>query len=133
MILTFQKLVEVNLLPAVYGWVCYHPCESACNRTATDSQVSIHAIDPNIEFAAENDWISAIGSFYSEKPCTLYIEAMGSSVILQIKKPHLIYLYTNYPKFDRKFRVIIENKYSETQNRPLQNISSNAEERYKAF
>jgi CRP-like cAMP-binding protein len=35
--------------------------------------------------------------------------------------------------FDRNFRVIIENKFVELQNRVLQNISSTAEERYLAF
>ena len=40
----WQKLVEENPLPAVHGRVCYHPCESACNRTATDSPVSIHRL-----------------------------------------------------------------------------------------
>ncbi|MDB5263794.1 MAG: cyclic nucleotide-binding protein [Adhaeribacter sp.] len=87
----------------------------------------------NIQFAAENDWITNLGSFYSDKPSQLYIEAIEPSVILQIKKPDLLYLYINYHKFDRNFRIIIERKYIELQNRVLQNISSTAEERYKAF
>ncbi len=41
----WQKLVEENPLPAVHGRVCYHPCESACNRAFIDSSVSIHAIE----------------------------------------------------------------------------------------
>lgn len=41
----WQKLVEENPLPAVHGRVCYHPCESACNRADIDSSVSIHAIE----------------------------------------------------------------------------------------
>jgi len=35
--------------------------------------------------------------------------------------------------FNRNFRVMIENKFNELQNRVLQNISSTAEERYLAF
>lgn len=38
-------LVEDNPLPAVLGRVCYHPCETACNRQALDSAVSIHAVE----------------------------------------------------------------------------------------
>lgn len=87
----------------------------------------------NIQFASENEWISDIGSFHSDKPSRLYIEAIEPSVILQIDKPNLIYLFSNHPKFDRIFRVIIENKFVELQNRVLQNISSTAEERYMAF
>jgi CRP-like cAMP-binding protein len=87
----------------------------------------------NIQFASENEWITDNGSFHSEKPSRLYIEAIEPSVVLQIDKPNLIYLFHNHPKFDRIFRVIIENKYLELQNRVLQNISSTAEERYITF
>lgn len=87
----------------------------------------------NIQFAAENDWIADIGSFHSEKPSKLYIEAVEPSSILQIKKEDLLFLYVNVPKFDRNFRVIIENKFVELQNHVLQNISSTAEERYLTF
>lgn len=87
----------------------------------------------NIQFASENEWIVDIGSFHSEKESRLYIEAIEPSVILQIEKSNLLYLYTHYPKFDRNFRVIIEDKFIELENRVLQNISSTAEERYQAF
>jgi CRP-like cAMP-binding protein len=87
----------------------------------------------NIQFASENEWIVDIGSFHSEKVSQLYIEAMEPSVILQIEKSNLLYLYTHYPKFDRNFRVIIENTFVELQNRVLQNISSTAEEKYQTF
>lgn len=89
--------------------------------------------DHNIQFASENEWIVDIGSFHSDKESRLYIEAIEPSVILQIEKSNLLYLYTNYPKFDRNFRVIIENKFIELENRVLQNISSTAEERYETF
>ncbi|MDX2283303.1 MAG: NAD(P)-binding protein [Bacteroidia bacterium] len=41
----WQKLIEENPLPAIHGRVCYHPCESACNRSSVDSTVSIHAVE----------------------------------------------------------------------------------------
>ncbi|MBL8470503.1 MAG: NAD(P)-binding protein [Rhodocyclaceae bacterium] len=41
----WRTLVRDNPLPAVHGRVCYHPCESACNRTSVDSAVSIHAVE----------------------------------------------------------------------------------------
>jgi CRP-like cAMP-binding protein len=87
----------------------------------------------NIQFASENEWISDIGSFHSEKGSRLFIEAIEPSIILQLEKSNLIYLYTNYPKFNRTFRVIIEDKFVELQNRFLQGISSTAEERYLYF
>jgi formate dehydrogenase beta subunit len=41
----WQKLIEENPLPAVHGRVCYHPCESNCNRSRLDTPVSIHAVE----------------------------------------------------------------------------------------
>lgn len=98
----------------------------------------MYAIDKNmhehnLQFTAENDWIADIGSLHNEKPSQLYIEAIEPSLILQIAKKDLWHLYTYYPKFDRNFRVIIENKFIELQSRVLQNISSTAQERYKTF
>ncbi|MEY5049941.1 MAG: hypothetical protein RLZZ175_3300 [Bacteroidota bacterium] len=87
----------------------------------------------NLLFTAENDWITDIDSLHKERPSKLFIEAVEPSVILQISKGDLWYLYTNYPKFDRNFRVIIEDKYIELQNRIFQIFSSNANERYESF
>jgi NADPH-dependent glutamate synthase beta subunit-like oxidoreductase len=41
----WRQLVADNPLPAIHGRVCYHPCESACNRASLDSPVSIHAVE----------------------------------------------------------------------------------------
>ncbi len=87
----------------------------------------------NLLFTTENDWITDIDSLHKERPSKLFIEAVEPSVILQISKGDLWYLYTNYPKFDRNFRVIIEDKYIELQNRLLQTFSTTAYERYESF
>ena len=39
------QLAEEQPLPGVCGRVCYHPCETACNRSAFDEPVSIRAIE----------------------------------------------------------------------------------------
>jgi len=96
---------------------------------AVDGNASEH----NIQFACEDEWITDNSSFHSEKPSRLCIEAIEPSVVLQIDKPNLIYLFHNHTKFDRIFRVIAENKNLELQNRVLQNISSTGEERYITF
>jgi len=41
----WETLVADNPLPATHGRVCYHPCESACNRGELDASVSIHAVE----------------------------------------------------------------------------------------
>ncbi|MCO6490838.1 MAG: Crp/Fnr family transcriptional regulator [Phaeodactylibacter sp.] len=87
----------------------------------------------NLQFAVENWWIGDIGSFHSEKPSKLYIEAMENSIILQIRKEDQLRLFVEHPKFNRIFRVFTENALVSFQNRVLQNISSTAEERYLDF
>ena len=87
----------------------------------------------NLQFAVENWWIGDIGSFHSEEPSKLYIEALENSVILQIKKEDQLKLFVDYPKFNRIFRVFTENALVSSQRRILQVISSTAEERYLDF
>ena len=87
----------------------------------------------NIQFAVENWWIGDIGSFHTEEPSKLYIEAIENSIILQIKKQDQLDLFVNHPKFNRIFRVFTENALVAYQRRVLQNISSTAEERYLDF
>ena len=41
----WRALAQDNPLPAVMGRVCYHPCETACNRTFLDESVGINAIE----------------------------------------------------------------------------------------
>lgn len=41
----WQQLMQDNPMPAIHGRVCYHPCESACNRGHLDEAVSIHAVE----------------------------------------------------------------------------------------
>jgi CRP-like cAMP-binding protein len=94
-----------------------------------DEQGNTHII----QFAAENYWITDIGSFHGLQPSGLNIDALEDTVVLQINRDELITLYTQAPKFDRIFRVLIENSYVRLQQRLLQNISSTAEERYKFF
>ena len=114
------------------GFPCQHYTfivEGCLRLFAVDQKGTEH----NLQFAAENDWIADIGSLHSGSPSSLFIEAIEPSVILQIEKQALYFLYTHIPKLDRIFKVIVENKYVELQNRVLQRISSTAQERYLTF
>jgi CRP-like cAMP-binding protein len=86
-----------------------------------------------LQFAAENYWINDLGSFHGLKPSALNIDALEDTVVLQISRDDLISLYLKAPKFDRIFRVLLENSFVRLQDRLLQNISSTAEERYQSF
>lgn len=86
-----------------------------------------------LQFAAENYWIVDLGSFHGVKPSVLNIDALEDTVVLQINRDDLISLYIKAPKFDRIFRVLLENSFVRLQERLLQNISSTAEDRYHTF
>lgn len=94
-----------------------------------DEKGSMHIL----QFASENYWINDLGSFHCIKPSALAIDALEDTVVLQISRDDLISLYVQAPKFDRIFRVLMENSFIRLQQRLLQNISSAAEERYQSF
>ena len=137
-----RELVEAKFQPRLYrkrqfvlqeGNVCGHfnfVVRGCLRLYKIDDQGSIHTL----QFASENNWINDLGSFHTMKPSLLNIDALEDTVVLQITHDDLIALYKYGSfKFDRIFRVLIENGFIHLQNRLLQNISSTAEERYESF
>jgi 2-oxoacid:acceptor oxidoreductase delta subunit (pyruvate/2-ketoisovalerate family) len=41
----WEILTADNPMPAIMGRICYHPCESSCNRGQLDVSVNIHAVE----------------------------------------------------------------------------------------
>jgi NADPH-dependent glutamate synthase beta subunit-like oxidoreductase len=41
----WRRIMDDNPFPAVMGRVCYHPCETACNRAKLDEAVGINAVE----------------------------------------------------------------------------------------
>ena len=89
----WEALVRDNPMPAVHGRVCYHPCESACNRGALDAPVSVHAIERFLgDLASQQSWPFKVESVPSGKrvlivgggPCGLsaayHLARLGHSV-----------------------------------------------------
>jgi NADPH-dependent glutamate synthase beta subunit-like oxidoreductase len=53
----WRKLMEENPFPAIMGRVCYHPCESVCNRAQLDEAVGINAVERFLgDTAIEHGW-----------------------------------------------------------------------------
>jgi NADPH-dependent glutamate synthase beta subunit-like oxidoreductase len=53
----WRTLVADNPFAAIHGRVCYHPCETSCNRAELDSAVSIHAVERFLgDLALERGW-----------------------------------------------------------------------------
>ena len=53
----WRVLTTDNPFPAIHGRVCYHPCESVCNRAELDSPISIHGVERFLgDLALERGW-----------------------------------------------------------------------------
>jgi NADPH-dependent glutamate synthase beta subunit-like oxidoreductase len=62
----WRQLVKDNPFAGIHGRVCYHPCETVCNRAHLDSAVSIHSVERFLgDLASERGW-----SFEPPPTCT---------------------------------------------------------------
>ncbi|MBN9610713.1 MAG: NAD(P)-binding protein [Actinobacteria bacterium] len=54
----WRQLVAANPFPAVMGRVCYHPCETACNRAQLDHAVGINSVEEFLgDEAIRRGWV----------------------------------------------------------------------------
>lgn len=89
--------------------------------------------ESTIMLAIADWWITDMYCFINKQPAMLYIEAVESSSIFQLQKIDLDKLYLQIPKFERFFRILMQNAYIREQLRVIQNLSLTAEERYNNF
>ncbi len=91
----WQTLVRDNPMPAVHGRVCYHPCETSCNRGQLDSSVSIHAVERFLgDMALKENWTIApdhppsgkrvlvVGAGPSGLSAAYHLARMGHQVVI---------------------------------------------------
>jgi NADPH-dependent glutamate synthase beta subunit-like oxidoreductase len=53
----WRQLMEDNPFPAIMGRVCYHPCETSCNRGQLDEAVGINSVERFLgDEAIKNGW-----------------------------------------------------------------------------
>jgi len=89
----WEVIVQDNPLPATHGRVCYHPCETSCNRDKLDGSVSIHAVErflgdlaleegwtPEIKAEASGKKILIVGAGPSGLSCAHHLALMGHQV-----------------------------------------------------
>jgi len=86
-----------------------------------------------IMFALPDWWVTDMFCFINQQPAMLNIEALENSSLLQLLKEDLDQLYIKVPKFERFFRIIMQNAYIREQLRVIQTLSLSAEERYRIF
>lgn len=86
-----------------------------------------------VMFALENWWIGDLGSMVTQTPSDYNILCLENTVLAQLYYEDLERLYTEVPKLERFFRVIIQKAFIASQKRIIHNFSLPAKERYLKF
>jgi len=89
--------------------------------------------ESTIMFAVVDWWVTDMYCFLNSKPAMMYIEALEDSCILQLSKAHFDKLLFDIPKFEKFFRILMQNAYTREQLRVIENLSLPAEDRYDSF
>ena len=114
------------------GFVCSH--QTYVVKGAFRSYfVNDEGIDHTIQFAIDDWFISDFNSYITQKPASLYIEALENSVIHQIGYDDVEQLCKKNQKFEHFFRVVAQKSFAFSQRRVLSNLKNTAEERYLEF
>jgi CRP-like cAMP-binding protein len=127
-----QKKLKRKQIFLNEGDVCKYSAfvTSGCLRGFTiDKNGDEHVLS----FAPVGWWIADMYSLISQKPGILTIEALEDTEIILLSKADQEKLYIEIPKFERFFRILIENSLVANQQRIIDNMSLTAEERYKNF
>jgi CRP-like cAMP-binding protein len=89
--------------------------------------------ESTIMFAVADWWVTDMHAFINQKPAMMYIDAIEDSCVFQLTKENLDSLLIKVPKFEKFFRIIMQNAYIREQLRVIQNLSLSSEERYNNF
>lgn len=89
--------------------------------------------EATIMFGLADWWITDMFCFLNEKPAMMYIEAIENSKVFQITRMQLEELFIRIPKFEKFFRLLMQNAYTREQLRVIERLTLPAESRYNAF
>jgi len=89
--------------------------------------------ESTIMFAIADWWITDMYCYLNRKPAMMHIETIEESTIFQISRLNFDNLLDAVPKFEKFFRILMQNAYTREQLRVMENLSATAEERYNSF
>lgn len=84
-------------------------------------------------FAVADWWVTDMYCFLNDKPAMMFIETIEESSIFQLSRENFNKLFTAIPKFERFFRILMQNAYTREQLRVIESLTLTAEERYDRF
>jgi len=95
----WRELVKHNPMPAVMGRVCYHPCETSCNRGQLDETVSIHAVERFLgDEAVKRGWRIEPGESSGKRVLVVGAGPSGLSAAYHLRRfGHAVSIYEAGP------------------------------------
>lgn len=111
---------------------CYHSIfvNSGCLRGYTLDKNGYEHI---LQFAPPGWWIADMYSMLTRQPGELYIEALEDTEVLLLHIDDREKLMLEVPRFERFFRIIIENSLITFRQRLMENLGLPARDRYLLF
>lgn len=98
-----------------------------CVRTFfTDEKEHEHIF----QIGFEDWWASDLMSFVTGEPANYSIEALEDSEMLQMHRSDYESLLLRFPRYERFFRILMQNAYVAAQRRMIDSMSYSAERRY---
>ena len=88
--------------------------------------------ESTILFAPADWWVTDMYCFLNGRKAMMEIEALEASEVFSLSRRQLDALMER-PKFERWFRILMQNAYTREQLRAIDNLSLSAEERYVRF
>lgn len=83
----WRQLMKDNPFPAVEGRVCYHPCESDCNRGQLDEAVNIHAVERFLgDEALRKGWTVEAGASSGKRVLVVGAGPSGLSAAYHLRR-----------------------------------------------
>lgn len=89
--------------------------------------------ESTIMFALADWWVTDMFCFLNHHPAMMYVEAIEDSCIYELSRTNFDLLLQQQPKFEKFFRVLMQNAYTREQLRTIENLTLTAEERYSRF
>lgn len=82
---------------------------------------------------SENNFVTSVPSFTTQKLCIEYVEAMENLDLLMLSYQNLQTMYAMSAKWERFVRLLAEYSYNEQQKRIYSLIALTAQQRYEQF
>jgi CRP-like cAMP-binding protein len=87
----------------------------------------------NLSFAVEEGWVSDLQSFSTQAPSTMFIETLEDCELLLLDHHAKAELLARIPRFERFFRLHLQQSLIALQNRWHALLAHTAEQRYNSF